>query len=205
MKHTYIFQKSSTPDAPTLLLLHGTGGDERDLLPLARQFPGEWNVLSIRGNVLENGMPRFFRRISFGVFDEADITRRADDLAEFILELADKEGFDPERIFAVGYSNGANIAGALLVQRPGFFAGAVLWRPMQPFQVIEPFTSPRPSRLLLTTGAMDPTVRQADSEKWARLLADAGYQVSHEVVRAGHELTQQDIALAVKWLETSPE
>lgn len=200
MKHTYVFQKSSAPDAPTLLLLHGTGGDERDLLPLARQFPGEWNVLSIRGNVLENGMPRFFRRISFGVFDEADITRRADDLAEFILELADKEGFDPERIFAVGYSNGANIAGALLVQRPGFFAGAVLWRPMQPFQVIEPFTSPRPSRLLLTTGAMDPTVRQADSEKWATILQQAGYLVDHQTVRAGHELTQQDIVLATAWL-----
>ncbi len=129
----YIYKPSGKPNARTLLLLHGTGGDERDLLPISESFGENFNVLSLRGNVSENGMPRFFKRLGMGIFDEKDLEFRTNEMIAFIKEISEKEGFDTSKIIALGYSNGANIAGASLFLQPNFLAGAILFRPMQPF------------------------------------------------------------------------
>src|ERR671920_1283811 len=133
------FDPAKEPGAPTLLLLHGTGGDENDLLPLGRMLDERAALLSPRGKVLENGMPRFFRRLAMGVFDQEDLVNRTHELAEFVTASASEYGFDPGRVFAVGFSNGANIAASLLLLHPSLLAGAVLLRPMVPF---EPDTPP---------------------------------------------------------------
>src|SRR4026209_2924110 len=116
----------------TLLLLHGTGGNERDLIPLGRELDPNASLLSPRGKILENGMPRFFRRLAEGVFDLEDLKARTHELADFVLAAAREYGFDAGRVFAAGYSNGANIAASSLLLRPGMLAGAVLLRPMVP-------------------------------------------------------------------------
>lgn len=122
----HIFKKGNDESKPTLLLLHGTGGNERDLLPLAERIDPNANVLSVRGNVVENGMPRFFRRLAEGVFDIEDLIKRTEELNEFLNEAADQYGFDRDHILAIGYSNGANIAGSLLFHYQDALKGAIL-------------------------------------------------------------------------------
>ena len=198
---TYLYQPALTPARATLLLLHGTGGDERDLLPLAARFGPGLNVLSVRGNVQEGGMPRFFRRLGMGVFDEPDVIFRTHELADFLAKVAVQEGFDPARLLAVGYSNGANIAGSLLMLYPGLLAGAVLWRPMQPLvQEVPAFTTPRPVPVFFAPGSHDPTVRPTATDAFAALLTRAGYQLTRHDAPAGHNLTQPDLDGAVAWL-----
>ncbi|RZK19273.1 MAG: alpha/beta hydrolase [Hymenobacter sp.] len=197
---TYIYQPAASARA-TLLLLHGTGGDERDLLPLATQFGPGFNVLSVRGNVQEGGMPRFFRRLGMGVFDEPDVIFRTHELADFLTRTAEKEGFDPTQLIAVGYSNGANIAGSLLMHYPGLLAGAVLWRPMQAVvQAVPVFAAPRPVPVYFAPGSHDPTVRPDATDAYAALLTAAGYQLTRRDAPAGHNLTQTDLDGAVVWL-----
>jgi len=133
----YIYRPAEHTAHYTLLLLHGTGGNETDLFPLAAQLGSNYNLLGVRGNVSEGGMPRFFRRLGMGVFDEQDLHFRTDELVASIKAIAAKEGFDPAKVIALGYSNGANIAGATLIKYPGFLAGAILYRPMRPFSSIE--------------------------------------------------------------------
>ncbi|WP_205703509.1 alpha/beta hydrolase [Hymenobacter radiodurans] len=131
---TYIYRAAEQPNSRTLLLLHGTGGDERDLLPIATQLGADFNVLSVRGNVLENGMPRFFRRLGMGVFDEDDVRFRTHELVEFLHKIAPQKGFDLHDLVALGYSNGANLIGSVLLHYPELLAGAALLRPMQPLR-----------------------------------------------------------------------
>jgi phospholipase/carboxylesterase len=197
---TYIYQPA--PNAVrTLLLLHGTGGDERDLLPLAARFGSGFNVLSVRGNVQEGGMPRFFRRLGMGVFDEADVVFRTHELADFLAKAAAKEGFDAAQLIAVGYSNGANIAGGLLMLYPGLLAGAVLWRPMQPLvQDVPAVVAPRPVPVYFAAGQQDLTVRPAATEAYATLLTNAGYDLTRRDAPAGHNLTQADLDGAIAWM-----
>src|SRR3954453_1144046 len=135
MKH--IFNKGQDPAKPTLLLLHGTGGNELDLLPLAGRIDDEASVLSVRGNVLENGMPRFFRRLAEGVFDEEDLVFRKKELNEFLDDAAKQYDFDRENILAIGYSNGANIAASLLFHYQSALKGAILHHPMVPRRGID--------------------------------------------------------------------
>src|SRR3954451_1947207 len=130
MKH--IFQKGTNPSKPTFLMLHGTGGNELDLLPLAGMIDEEASVLSVRGNVLENGMPRFFRRLAEGIFDEEDLIVRTKEVADFLDAAAAEHGFDRANVIAVGYSNGANIAGSLLFHYPNALRAAILYHPMVP-------------------------------------------------------------------------
>jgi phospholipase/carboxylesterase len=201
---TYIYKPAPGAAQATLVLLHGTGGDERDLLPIASSFGPGFNVLSVRGNVQEGGMPRFFRRLSMGVFDEADVVFRTHELADFLTKVAAKEGFDADKLVAVGYSNGANIAGALLMLYPGLLAGAVLWRPMQPLvQQVPAFTAPRPIPVFFAPGAQDPTVRPAATEAYGRLLIEAGYDLTRRDAPAGHNLTQTDLDGAVVWMKAN--
>lgn len=197
----YIYKASGTPGAYTLLLLHGTGGNETDLLPLVQNFGNQYNILSVRGNVSENGMPRFFKRLGMGVFDEQDLAFRTDELIEFLINIAPKENFDLKKIIALGYSNGANIAGAILVKYPDFLAGAILYRPMQPFKQIEPANTKSRKPIFFSSGKHDPTVNSADTEAYAGLLERMGYQVAFHHFNTGHNLTNDDVELAEQWLQ----
>lgn len=198
---TYLYQPAATPGRSTLLLLHGTGGDERDLLPMAPRLAPGFNVLSVRGNVLESGMPRFFRRLGMGVFDEEDVAFRTHELAHFLSEISQQEEFDLAQVVAVGYSNGANIAGALLLLHPDLLAGAVLWRPMQPLtQDVPNHPASRPVPVLLMPGTHDPTVRPAATDEYAALLKGRGFDLTREDVPARHDLTPADVTTAAAWL-----
>ncbi len=195
--HRYI--PATRPGVPPLLLLHGTGGDENDLLPIGQQVAPGAALLSPRGQVLEHGMPRFFRRLAEGVFDLEDLKARTQDLAAFI--AAARETYGLQAPVALGFSNGANIAASLLLTQPGALAGAVLIRAMLPF---EPGVMPdlKDTPVLLLSGASDPMVPAASHARLATVLGEAGAAVTHEVVPAGHGLTHQDLALTAQWLET---
>ncbi|CAO4165834.1 alpha/beta hydrolase [Methylorubrum populi] len=191
------FEPGTAETAPPLLLLHGTGGDENDLIPLGRALSPGSPLLSLRGPVLENGMPRFFRRLSEGVFDEADVRRRAGELADFIARARAAYGLAAP--VAVGFSNGANIAAATLLLHPEVLAGAVLLRAMVPLaESPEADLAGRP--VLLLSGALDPIVPAENAERLAGMLERAGAAVTHTVQPAGHGLSQADLAAAGAWL-----
>ena len=196
----YIYKPSGKPAAHTLLLLHGTGGDEADLLPLAQNFGSGLNILSLRGNVSENGMPRFFKRLGMGVFDEEDLNFRTDEMVHFIKSIADTEGFDSSKIIALGYSNGANIAGAALVKYPDFLAGAILYRPMQPFKKIIAESTHNKVPVFFSSGKLDPTVNPADTNTYVNNLAQLGFTVDFHNLDTGHNLVMDDIKLSAEWL-----
>ncbi len=192
----HVFERGTT--GWTLLLLHGTGGDEHDLLPLGRALDPGAALLSPRGKVLENGMPRFFRRLAEGVFDEDDVRRRAHELADFIAEARDAYGLAAPT--ALGYSNGANIAAAVLVLRPEALAGAVLLRPMMPLKnVSPPDLAGKP--ILLVSGLADPIAPARSVEPLRSALADAGAAVEHRVLPTGHALTRDDLEVTRHWLD----
>lgn len=183
---------------PPLLLLHGSGGDENDLIQLGAQLLPAAALLSPRGKVLENGMPRFFRRLAEGVFDLDDLKARTGELADFI--VAARHAYDLPAPVAIGFSNGANIAASLLLTRPGVLRGALLLRATLPFEP-QPVPALNATPVLLLSGAADPMVRPAARDRLAAVLRDAGAAVTYETVAAGHNLTPQDLALAARWLE----
>ncbi|MBX9989448.1 alpha/beta hydrolase [Phreatobacter oligotrophus] len=187
------FVPGTAAGAAPLLLLHGTGGDETDLLPLGQMIAPGAALLSPRGKVLENGMPRFFRRLAEGVFDHEDVVRRAHELADFAAAAGERHGFG--KPIAVGFSNGANIAAAILQLRPEALAGAVLIRAMVPLPA-PPAADLAGKPVLILSGAMDPIIPEANAAELARQLSAAGAAVTHEVLPAGHQLTQCDITLA---------
>jgi predicted esterase len=198
---TYVHRFEPAPPGAagrTLLLLHGTGGNENDLLPVGRAVAPESALLSPRGRVLENGMPRFFRRIAEGVFDHEDLVARTHELADFVAESANRYAFDPKRVVAVGFSNGANIAGSMLLLRPESLAGAILLRPMVPF---EPKTPPdlRGRRVLVAAGKADPIVKPENSERLAEILREAGADVTLHWSPGGHTLDRADLTAAAAW------
>ena len=194
------YQPGASPDAPVLLLLHGTGGDEHDLLPLGGMLLPGAALLSPRGQVLENGMPRFFRRLAMGVFDEEDLVRRTGELADFIAAAARHYGFDANAVTAAGFSNGANIAAALMLLRPETLRRAVLLRAMVPLsQPPRPDLSGRAA--FLAAGRQDTMVPAANTEQLAGLLRDAGAAVQLHWSPSGHELTKSDVEAAADWLD----
>jgi len=185
--------------ARTLLLLHGTGGNERDLIPLGQELDPNASLLSPRGKILENGMPRFFRRLAEGVFDLEDLRTRTNELADFVVTAAQRYEFDLKKVVAVGYSNGANIAASILLLRPETFAAAMLFRAMVPFV---PETQPDLSsvRVLIGAGSIDPIVPASETEQLAELLRRAGADVTIRFFQGGHGLTQADVQAAQEWL-----
>jgi phospholipase/carboxylesterase len=186
----------------TLLLLHGTGGTEDDLIPLGKELASDASILSVRGKVLENGMPRFFRRLEEGVFDLEDLKMRTDELAEFILKSSSMYEFDPKKMVAVGYSNGANIGASLLLKRPEVLAGAILFRAMVPF-VPDVLPDLSTKSLILLEGLRDPIVSRREAESLMKLFTDARCDVTLKWQDSGHNLTQEDIVLAKKWLDSN--
>lgn len=192
------FEPASEPGRPPLLLLHGTGGNEDDLLPLGRMLSSGSAQVSPRGKVLEGGMPRFFRRLAEGVFDEEDVRRRAHELADFIAEA--REAYDLPAPIAVGFSNGANIAAAILLLRPEVLAGGILIRAMVPLQN-PPSVELSGKPVLILSGALDPIVPVENAKRLAAQFNGAGARVQHHVLPAGHGLSEADITLAKAWIE----
>lgn len=185
-----------------LLLLHGTGGDENDMLPLGRDIDPDAGLLSLRGNVSENGMPRFFRRFAEGLFDEEDIVRRANELADFLQQAAERYKFDPSALTAVGYSNGANIAAAVWLLRGAAFRSAILLRAMVP---LTPAKLPDLSgtRALICSGTRDQIVPIENAKRLAGLFRDSEATVTHRFEDSGHQLVVDEIRAAKGWLQES--
>ena len=184
---------------PTLLLLHGTGGDENDLLPLGRALDPAAALLSPRGKVLESGMPRFFRRLAMGVFDQEDLAARTDELARFIGDAAAHYGLAPDQIVAAGFSNGANVAASLLLRHPGVLRGAILLSPMVPFEPASPVDLTG-TPVFIGAGRADAMVPAANTERLAALLGEAGADVTVHWEQGGHAITPTEVAAAREWL-----
>lgn len=200
---THLYKPSSDPlNEKTILLLHGTGGDEESLLPVADFLMPHASVLSPRGRVLENGMPRFFKRHAEGVFDMEDLRIGTRELAGFI-ELSSVEyGIDPDDLIAAGYSNGANIASSVIFSYPGLLKTAVLFHPMIPFI---PETPPDLSgtKVLITAGRNDPIVTVEETERLAALYRDCSAAVDLFWHNSGHSLTRGELEAAKSFLSES--
>src|SRR5437879_107557 len=183
----------------TLLLLHGTGGNEHDLVPLGCEIDSTAAILSPRGKVLENGMPRFFRRLAEGIFDEEDLKKRTHELADFVGAAAQHYKFAVDKIVAVGYSNGANIAANLLLLRPETLRAAVLFRAMVPL-VPEQLPDLSSVRVWIGAGNEDPIIPASEPQRLVELLRNAHAEVTIRFVTAGHGLTNGEVETARLWL-----
>ena len=186
-------------DGSTLLLLHGTGGDEDSLMPIAKMVDGDASVLAVRGKVLENGMPRFFRRFAEGVFDIEDLKFRSQELADFVISASKKYGFPLSSVVALGYSNGANIAASMLLLRPEVLDKAILLRSMVPFK---PETVPglKNKSVFISQGTRDPLITRENTGELEALLRSAGASVTVNWAESGHGLTRPEIEKAKSWL-----
>ena len=183
----------------TLLLLHGTGGNEEDLIPIGNEIAPGAAILSPRGNVLESGMPRFFRRLSEGVFDLEDLKFRTYELADFVKEASKIYGFDIKSLVAIGYSNVANIAASILLLRPNILSNAILFRPMVPL-VPDVLPDLGSKHALVSAGLHDPIVTSQETKDLVNLLQKAGAEVSINWQNSGHELTSDEVRRAKDWL-----
>ena len=193
-----LFIKGVNAELPTLFMLHGTGGTERDLVPIAKLISPESSILSVRGNVLENGMPRFFKRLAEGVFDEEDLKFRTEELQNYLKDASVKYGFDRNNIVAVGYSNGANIAASLLFHYENVVRGAVLHHPMVP---IRGMALPHMKNLPIFIGAghNDPICSSAETEELSEILGAAEADVKIHWEQNGHQLTHTEVEAARIW------
>src|SRR5215211_5438766 len=201
--HQFIPSNNSKGNSSTLLLLHGTGGNENDLIPIARMLsPANGSILSPRGKVLENGMPRFFRRLSEGVFDLQDLKFRTHELADFIQKCSLHYKFDLNQTIAVGFSNGANIASSILLLRPDVIQGVILFRAMIPL-VPNPLPNLSNKKILLSAGVNDPIVSRTETENLYRLFRKTNANVMLKWQQSSHNLIQKDIADARKWISNN--
>jgi phospholipase/carboxylesterase len=196
---THRYLPGEDESSPTLLLLHGTGGNEEDLVPLGETLAPGAAVLSPRGKVSEYGAPRFFRRLAEGVFDHEDLLLRTHELAEFVEAASEEYGFDRSKLVAVGYSNGANVAASMILLHPGLLRAAVLFKAMVPF---EPELTPDLSgmRILLAAGRMDRMIPPDNTQRLADILAEAGADVDLRWRDTGHPLTYEEVGEAKEWL-----
>jgi phospholipase/carboxylesterase len=183
----------------TLLLLHGTGGNEDDLIPLANELDQRAAILSPRGKVLENGMPRFFRRLAEGVFDIEDLKFRTNELADFVKDASKAYDFDLQRTIAIGYSNGANIAASMLLLRPEILSAAILFRAMVPL-VPDILPDLSNKHIFMSSGLHDPIVPKQEAEGLFGLFKNAGAKVSRSWQESAHELTIEEVQKAKEWL-----
>jgi len=197
--HNFVPSKGNSN---TVLLLHGTGGDENDLLPIGQGLAPGYALLSPRGRVDEHGAARFFRRIREGVFDEASIRSEAAALQTFVRESAAQYGFNPTRVDALGYSNGANMAAALLLLYPQLLSGAVLMRPTLPFEP-DPLLPIAGVPVLLLAGRQDPVIPAVGTAALARKLAEAGAKVEVRWHNMGHQLGPEDFTAAREFFKAA--
>jgi len=195
----HVFHKGIDETKPTLVLFHGTGGNENDLLPLAELLSPGSSVLGIRGNVLENGMPRFFRRLAEGVFDEEDLIFRTHETKQFLDRAAEEHGFDVNNLAAVGYSNGANIAGSLLFHYKDIFRSAVLLHPMVPLRGLA-LPSMSGVSVFIGAGLNDPLIAPEETRELEAMLQEAGADVTTHWGNQGHRLSAAEAEAAKFWL-----
>jgi phospholipase/carboxylesterase len=193
------FLPATDSSAETLIVLHGTGGDENDLIGLGQAMAPGAAILSPRGKVLENGAPRFFKRMAEGVFDPKEVRSRAEELAGFIHSAISRYDLDPTRIFAFGLSNGANIASTVMLTEPGLLQGGILFRPML---VFEPNDKPDLSntRVLVSSGRIDPIVPTDNVERLVELLESTNAEVTLKWQLAAHNLLPGEVREAADWL-----
>jgi phospholipase/carboxylesterase len=198
VKHVFIEGKRK--ELPTLLLLHGTGGNERDLLPIAEMIAPESSILGVRGNILENGMPRFFRRLAEGVFDEEDLIYRTTELNDFVNDSAKQYGFDRENVVAIGYSNGANIAASMMFHHVNALHGAILFHAMVPRRGVQlPKLDATP--VFIGAGRYDPLIPAPETKELSEELQKAGAQVTEYWMDGGHQLVREEVEQAKEWFE----
>lgn len=202
MKHR--FEQGTNPEAPTLLLLHGTGGNEHDLLQLGRAIHPSSSLLSVRGQELERGMPRFFRRLSEGVFDEPNLLFRTNELNDELTAAADHYQFERSNVIAVGYSNGANIAASLLFHHAQSLKAAILFHPMVPRRGVK-LPSLDGVSVFIGAGSNDPLCPPQETEDLRQLLEEAGASVEIFWHEQGHQLTQEEVMQATAWLARLPQ
>jgi phospholipase/carboxylesterase len=186
----------------TLVLLHGTGGNEEDLLFLGKEIESHASILSPRGKVLENGMPRFFRRLSEGVFDIEDLKIKTHELADFIQKCSLHYKFDLSQTIAVGFSNGANIATSMLFLRPEVIQGAILFRAMVPF-IPDSLPNLLNKKILLSAGLQDPIVSRNETENLYRLFQKTNAITTLKWQPSSHNLIQEDILVAKSWISNN--
>lgn len=192
----HIYRKGSNDN--TLLLLHGTGGNEEDLLSIGDIIDSDANILSVRGNVLENNMPRFFKRLKEGIFDIEDLVYRTNELNEFIEETSKKYGFDRNKVIAVGYSNGANIAGSMLFHLGNVLSGAILLRPMVPRRDVK-IPNLENTKVFIAAGLNDSICSPSESEELKDLLTNSKADVHLEWINSTHRLTYNELEIAKDW------
>ena len=197
--HRYEPGDPSSEHHATLLLLHGTGATEDDLIPLGRAVAPGADLLSPRGKVLENGMPRFFRRLAMGVFDVEDLVHRTHELADFVRQAGAHYGFDTSNVIALGFSNGANIAASLLLLEPALLRAAVLLRAMIPLQPKD-LPDLTGTRVFLAGGRSDPMIPRDQTERLGEILRDAGADVTLRWEEAGHQLMPAEVEAVRAWL-----
>lgn len=199
--HAHVWIPGST--RRTLLLFHGTGGNESDLIPLAQGLDGTASILGVRGRSMDEGYPRFFRRLAEGRFDEEDLRQKTDELADFLISCAHRFEFDLSASVSIGFSNGANIVASMLLSRSEAVGDAILLRAMVPFRPLE---APNlvGKRILLASGEHDPLVPVANATELARMLREAGADVEHTMGAFGHNLTRSDVEIAQRWLAERP-
>jgi phospholipase/carboxylesterase len=197
--HKFVPASDHGSETETLVLLHGTGGNEEDLIPLAEEIAQGVSLLGIRGQVIEDGMPRFFRRLAEGVFDEEDLIYRTHELAGFLEQAVQTYNLNPHRLTAVGYSNGANIAASLMLLEPVVFSRAVLFRAMVP---LVPDALPKLSgkAVWLSAGRQDPIIEPQNTERLASMLQSAGAEVTLKWQNTGHGLIRTELGQAADWL-----
>jgi phospholipase/carboxylesterase len=196
---THRYLPGEDESSPTLLLLHGTGGNEEDLVPLGEALVPDAALLSPRGKVSEHGALRFFRRLAEGVFDHEDLLFRTHELAEFVEAASEEYGFERSKLVAAGYSNGANVAASMILLHPGLLRAAVLFRAMVPF---EPDLTPDLSRMpvFLAAGRMDRMIPPDNTQRLADILLEAGADVDLRWRDTGHPLTYEEVGEAKAWL-----
>jgi phospholipase/carboxylesterase len=196
----HIYQQGTDNKAPVLLLLHGTGGTEMDLLPLAELISPRSAVLSVRGNILENGMPRFFKRLAEGVFDEEDLKFRTKELKEFVDSAARQYSFDRSNVIAIGYSNGANIAASMLFHYQDALKGAILHHPMVPIRNTK-LPNLADTNIFIGAGTNDPICSPHETKELEKLLLGVNASVSVHWEEHGHQLTKTEVLAAAAWFE----
>jgi phospholipase/carboxylesterase len=202
LSYEHVFVRATNAAAPPLLLLHGTGGDEHDLLPLAKSISPGSAVLSPRGDVNERGALRFFRRFGEGIFDVEDVRKRTNALADFVIAAEKHYAIPSGRMIALGLSNGANIAGTLLQLRPEVLAGAILFRAMPVIEQSPEPLSLRDKRVLICNGTVDPIISAQQSNTLAELLRSGGAEVTVKMHIASHALVSADVADAKEWIDS---
>lgn len=192
MKHIF---KQGAQGKPVFLLLHGTGGDERDLLPLAEMLNPSFNVLSVKGEISENGMARYFKRRAEGDYDLEDLEYRGQELYDFIKESSKEYEFNLEDVIPVGFSNGSNMAINLILRESTPFQKALLFAPLYPLDLQDNQKDLSNFKVFLSMGKQDPIVTQEQSERVIEIFKERGAEV-HETWVNSHEITQEAVLAA---------